>query len=254
MRKKAFTLIELLVVISIIAMLMAILMPTLARARQQGKNMICLSNLRQMAIAANTYLNDNDGYYPLAQLAEMVDGKYYVREWDFVRTFESGIFESCEPGILWGGDTILKIQQCPSFKGGANSAGDPYTGYNYNSSYIGGILQRDSSGNLRGSNSSRAVEVRKPSQCAIFGDGQYGDGANKFMRAPFTGKLDESSASLRAYGTQGFRHNNKTDVAYCDGSVSTVKHRFTETYPPLMRFVADGTGFLSADNSAYDLE
>ena len=50
-KRKAFTLIELLVVIAIIALLMAILMPTLRRAREQGQRAVCLSNLKQLTLA-----------------------------------------------------------------------------------------------------------------------------------------------------------------------------------------------------------
>ena len=59
-RQKAFTLIELLVVIAIIAVLMAILMPTLSRAREQGKRAACLSNLKQLMLAWGMYAEDND--------------------------------------------------------------------------------------------------------------------------------------------------------------------------------------------------
>ncbi len=58
---KGFTLIELLVVIAIIAVLMAILMPALHRAREQGKRAACLSNLKQMMLAWVMYADDNDG-------------------------------------------------------------------------------------------------------------------------------------------------------------------------------------------------
>ena len=51
MKAKAFTLIELLVVIAIIAVLMAILMPALYRAREQGKRALCLNNLTQLSLA-----------------------------------------------------------------------------------------------------------------------------------------------------------------------------------------------------------
>jgi prepilin-type N-terminal cleavage/methylation domain-containing protein len=59
--KSAFTLIELLVVIAVIAVLMAILLPALNRAREQGKRAACLNNVKQMALAWNVYADDNDG-------------------------------------------------------------------------------------------------------------------------------------------------------------------------------------------------
>jgi len=59
-RPTAFTLIELLVVIAIIAILMAILMPALHRAREQGRRAACLSNLKQLALAWIMYADEND--------------------------------------------------------------------------------------------------------------------------------------------------------------------------------------------------
>lgn len=61
---KAFTLIELLVVIAIIALLLAILMPSLRAAKKRGQGVVCLSNLRQIGLAANFYANDNDDRIP----------------------------------------------------------------------------------------------------------------------------------------------------------------------------------------------
>jgi len=61
MRKsKAFTLIELLVVIAIIAILMAILMPSLKRAREQGQRAACLNNVKQLGLAWILYADDYD--------------------------------------------------------------------------------------------------------------------------------------------------------------------------------------------------
>lgn len=57
---RGFTLIELLVVIAIIAVLMAILMPSLNRAREQGKRAGCLNNLKQLTLAWIAYAGDND--------------------------------------------------------------------------------------------------------------------------------------------------------------------------------------------------
>jgi len=57
-----FTLIELLVVIAIIALLMAILIPALTRAREQGKRAACIHNLKGLVLAWLMYIDDNDGH------------------------------------------------------------------------------------------------------------------------------------------------------------------------------------------------
>lgn len=59
-RRGAFTIIELLVVVSIIAILAALLLPALSRAKQKGQQAACLSNLHQQALAVLTYAVDND--------------------------------------------------------------------------------------------------------------------------------------------------------------------------------------------------
>lgn len=63
-KSKGFTLIELLVVVSIIALLVAILLPSLNKARQQAKGVVCQSNLKQWTLVWAMYLQDNNFTFP----------------------------------------------------------------------------------------------------------------------------------------------------------------------------------------------
>ena len=65
-RIRAFTLVELLVVIGIIALLIAILLPSLNKARQQAQLVACLSGMRQIGLAMNAHASEHRNHFPLA--------------------------------------------------------------------------------------------------------------------------------------------------------------------------------------------
>ena len=197
-------------------------------------------------MAAHTYTANHNEYYPLAYWYNISGQITTIYAWDFTTVKDWQNNETrIVPGLLWQGEDYQEIQQCPSFDGAHNWTDDPYTGYNYNTSYIG-----------HGSGetiqiSARTSDVIRPAECAVFGDGQYAGGANKFMRAPWPSEGD--SFFGRAAGTQGFRHWGKTNVAYADGHARSSAFLYRETDESEKINIAPETGFLSRDNSAYDL-
>jgi prepilin-type N-terminal cleavage/methylation domain-containing protein len=75
--RPAFTLIELLVVIAIIAILAAMLLPALARAKESGRCIACSNNLRQLGMAMQIYVGDNQGTLPPHLTSSRWPDKFY---------------------------------------------------------------------------------------------------------------------------------------------------------------------------------
>lgn len=69
-RGRGFTLIELLVVIAIVALLAAILLPSLSRSKQSTRRLLCVTHLKQLALATVMYVMDSEGYYPSSNSAD----------------------------------------------------------------------------------------------------------------------------------------------------------------------------------------
>ncbi len=241
--RSAFTLTELMVVTAVIAVLAGLLLPALSGSKASSQRIQCLSNLRQMGIAAGLYVDDNANSYPVAYYDQQEGGVNYSYAWDLTTIDDAP--NTVIPGVLWEGRTVLQIQQCPSFAGHADWLTDPYTGYNYNTSYIGHGQYESIP------ESANTSAVWHSAKTALFGDGQYSAGADKFMRAPWPNPGDAEFWG-RNSGTQGFRHQNRSNTAFCDGHAESLLACYTnncENAP-----AAPGTGFLSPDNSMYGMQ
>ena len=241
MYRRALTLVELVVVLGILMVLLGLAMSGIAGARKTAQSVTCLSNLRQLAAAAADYAARYDLSYPPAQWSDSSDPAV-THIWDYTRRGSTVL----GPGLLWSGVASPAVQQCPAFDGRSQSPGDPYTGYNYNTSYIG-----------RGSGEGppvRVSAVKQPARTVLFGDGQWSLGANKYMRSPRRAPTEPSTytdgSAARAAGTQGYRHRGMTNAVFCDGHAESIRERYTAGNAN----VSEGTGYLSEDNSLYDLE
>ncbi len=111
-KSHAFTLIELLVVIAIIAILAAILLPALQRAKAHVKTIACLNNLRQIGQAFNTYADENADWFPI--LATGSQG--FPIFWRQVVGSETitGTMPQLVEGYLQGNSNVLN---CPAYNG-----------------------------------------------------------------------------------------------------------------------------------------
>ncbi len=112
-KKKAFTLVELLVVISIIALLMSILMPSLQRAKTMAKRIVCQSNLKQWGLVWAMYVEDNEGKFHSGDIMDM-DNLWMSALWPYLSSnFDFGLCPMAKrpksgitDGVAFAGDTF----------------------------------------------------------------------------------------------------------------------------------------------------
>ncbi len=239
----AFSLIELIVVVAICSLLTSMISYGVIYTRESARSAKCKNNLRNLAAAALAYTTENNDTFPWGMRKI---GGYKSWCWDYVITSDGKVL----PGIIWNYSADKKLFQCPSFLGGnSNANGEQYTGYNYNCSFIGKV--EGDSGKRR--TPAKLSHIKKPDKTALFGDGEFSSGANKFMRSPKRSTThDASSTSIREAGTQGFRHQGKTNIAFCDGHVEELTEAYNSNGE--LGFTSTRCGFISPDNSLYSLE
>jgi prepilin-type N-terminal cleavage/methylation domain-containing protein/prepilin-type processing-associated H-X9-DG protein len=228
--KRGFTLVELLVVIGIIALLIALLMPALNKARKAAQAVVCMSNLRQLGLALNMYSNDSkdalmpDGYWTY-DYPSGVQTPRDLHYWQWAILGYLGRQRVSNYGIDFAGPastvvTYLAVFDCPSTDH-LWVAGGPYDDFSYQSSFFPrcGYGMNDGINETfaaYGTPARRRSEVHRPSRFLVLADSRYLN-------------LHETGADGRdIYPTYppvaGWRHSDGCNVLLLDGHVEYSKY------------------------------
>jgi prepilin-type N-terminal cleavage/methylation domain-containing protein/prepilin-type processing-associated H-X9-DG protein len=268
-RKKAFTLTELLIVISVIALLMAILMPALAAARSRGRALACKSNLRQLLLAGIGYATENDdSYVPAA--SDMWDNAGLHR-WHGLRETLDAPFDPLK-GPLAGYLTDGRVKDCPAKadflkgKDWSTNFEQGCGGYGYNMTYIGSRLWQNGVCSIEAwkasySSTTRIAEVTAPGRTLMFADTAIAKDRRylieySFAEPPFTVRNGLPVTDFYMSPSIHFRHNTQANIGWADGHVD--RRRLTMCQGS-NAYGIDSAGmklgwFDPVDNSPYDLK
>ena len=225
----AFTLVELLVVIAIIALLAALLLPSLARAKANAQSAACKGNLRQLGISLQMFLSQNH-YYP-------VNGRNNTKPASLPNSdrFWLGKLAREALGISQPSTNFQRdgVWRCPSARWSASMGNDlsQFTDYGYNDEKFSGKGLGDAANKfglqghyLPDTDSFRPIaesEVAAPSDMMAIGDCFEANAL--FMRRPIE--------VFEEFGNIVTRHRGRANVAFCDGHVE----------PPTLKFLFEDT-------------
>jgi prepilin-type N-terminal cleavage/methylation domain-containing protein/prepilin-type processing-associated H-X9-DG protein len=205
----AFTLVELLVVIAIISVLASILTPVFAQAREKARSVSCISNLKQLSMAARMYAQDNDETYSSSALVCTGDAHHVV---------------CIATGPLGAVEDYLKnmdVLHCPDRAANVADCGGPCDGYGYNWSFYNNW--DDGTGMLHSavlpSTGMGALQAGKT-------DAECTESARTFL---FGDTWDVGPSTLGVYdewvGPGSARHSGGLNFSYLDGHAHWVKMR-----------------------------
>jgi prepilin-type N-terminal cleavage/methylation domain-containing protein/prepilin-type processing-associated H-X9-DG protein len=212
-----FTLVELMVVIAIIAILMALLMPSIARAKAKANQISCLNQMRQLTLAGTMYASDYDGELPPRRVltnAWPVKLKPYYLSWKII---------AC-PSDQFGIAGLFADDLNPKRSYLINGFND-YFKVNLSPSDYKAQMQ------WRYAHGMKVAQVRRPSDTILFGEKRS---ASRHVHMD----TDQGKRGNDFEQIEHQRHPPGSNFAFVDGSVRLIK-KYQELYPENLWAVVD---------------
>ena len=224
---KGFTLIELLVVIAIVAILAALLMPTLQSSKEKGNVTNCLSNLKQITVANILYSeNNNDYLVPYAVDMMTSNRQRWCGTSENSSNNGSNAHYNPEASPLApyiGGSG--KISKCNSLKEPPKSFEQNCGGYGYNT-LVGTKFPGEYSVEAYSAGFS-LKKIRNTSKKIMFADSavmvdKNGNWSSNPTTHGYSASIEAPGGTWPMNPTMHFRHNERAAISFCDGHANTM--------------------------------
>ena len=260
----AFTLIEILVVIGVVSLLLGILLPALTAAKQKSKQLVCQSNLRQLALAVNCYADDNNGSYVLAAPDIFGDNK---RRWYGGRENINDPFDRGKgPLSSYLKGEQLKCTEKVNYRKTppSNAEYDEGSGgYGYNMIYLGSVIWSEGYADDESlKKATKNTKVRQPSQTLMFADtamaesDHYTEYSFAEPRYFVVNGVPDTDSGWGPVPSIHFRHRGRANIGWVDSSVTSKKMgKYEGTNPAGIKMKDLKLGwFEPMNNSMFDLK